>query len=67
MSTSKIKGYRVLAGFSQSEMAELLGNSLRSYQNKERGITKMTLQDAFLFKNVLKAKGIDINIDDLTY
>ena len=35
--TAKVKGYRVMVGLTQQELASKLGISVQSYRNKEKG------------------------------
>lgn len=35
--TAKVKGYRVMVGLTQQELASKIGISVQSYRNKEKG------------------------------
>ncbi|QZN88059.1 helix-turn-helix domain-containing protein [Vagococcus lutrae] len=49
----KIRGLRVMAGFSQADIAEKFGISAQSYSKKERGITAFTDNEKIIFTNLI--------------
>jgi transcriptional regulator with XRE-family HTH domain len=51
---NKIKYFRLLKGFSQEKMAELLGIAPKSYGNIERNITDVNLSRLQQIANVLE-------------
>lgn len=65
LSINKVKGYRVMVNLTQEELAKKLGIALRSYQNKEQGITKFTVDELKAIKNIIAEQGVEIAIDDL--
>jgi DNA-binding XRE family transcriptional regulator len=62
---NKLKGYRAMANLSQKEMSERTGINERTYQNKENGVSELTLSEATNIVRVLNECGIDITISDL--
>ena len=62
---NKVKGYRTMINLTQEEIAKRLGISERSYQNKEQGITKFTVEELKAIKGLLVEKGVNITLDDL--
>lgn len=62
---NKIKGYRVMVGLTQDEMAQKIGVSLRAFQNKEQGTTNFTLEELKKIKGVLEEKGLSVLLDEL--
>jgi len=62
---NKLKGYRTMANLSQKEMSERTGINERTYQNKENGVSELTLSEANNIVRVLNECGVDITISDL--
>lgn len=62
---NKVKGYRVMIGLTQEEMAQKIGVSLRTFQNKEQGTTQFSLEDLKKIKGVLEENGLSVLIDEL--
>ena len=56
----KIKEYRIVKGYTQREIAELLGIKQNTYSDKERGKTKFTIDEVKLIKELFK-----VTYDDL--
>ena len=56
----KIKEYRMVKGYTQREIAELLGIKQNTYSDKERGKTKFTIDEVKLIKELFK-----VTYDDL--
>lgn len=49
----KIRGLRVMAGFSQADIAKKFGVSAQSYSKKERGITAFTDNEKIIFTELI--------------
>ena len=49
----KIKEYRTIKGYTQREIAELLGIKQNTYSDKERGKTKFSIDEIKLIKELL--------------
>ena len=49
----KIKEYRTIKGYTQREIAELLGIKQNTYSDKERGKTKFTIYEIKQIKELL--------------
>lgn len=62
---SKLRGYRVMLGLTQQQMADKLKISLQSYNNKELG--KTPFNDKERLKSMVAEIKSDITIDELFY
>lgn len=62
---NKLKGYRVMIGKTQEEMAEAIGISKRAYQDKEAGVSSLTLSEAVRVIEIFKGFGINITAEEL--
>ena len=56
----KIKEYRTIKGYTQREMAELLGIKQNTYSDKERGKSKFTIDEVKFIKELF-----NVTYDDL--
>ena len=56
----KIKEYRMTKGYTQKEIAELLGIKQNTYSDKELGKSKFTIDEVKLIKELFK-----VTYDDL--
>ena len=56
----KIKEYRTLKGYTQREIAKMLGIKQNTYSDKERGKTKFTIDEVKLIKELF-----EVTYDDL--
>ena len=56
----KIKEYRIVKGYTQREIAELLGIKQNTYSDKERGKTKFTIDEVKFIKELF-----NVTYDDL--
>lgn len=50
----KLKHYRMIAGYTQKDIAELLGIKQNSYSMKESGKRKFTIEEIAKLKDILK-------------
>ncbi|HEM6303527.1 TPA: transcriptional regulator [Streptococcus suis] len=64
---SKLKGYRVMLGMTQKNMADKLEISLQSYNNKETGKTSFTDRERLIIREQVREIKPDITIDELFY
>ncbi|HEL2298224.1 TPA: transcriptional regulator [Streptococcus suis] len=64
---SKLKGYRVMLGLTQKNMADKLDISLQSYNNKETGKTPFNDKEKKVIKTIVAEVKPDITIDELFY
>lgn len=62
---NKIKGYRVMAGITQAEMAKKIGIGERTYTTKEQDIRKFTVSELDALVKVLNECNLNIKISDL--
>jgi len=62
---NKVKGYRNMVGMTQKQMAEALEMPLRSYMDKENGITEFSIEKYVMIRDLLNSKGLKLTIDDL--
>lgn len=63
----RLKGYRVMLGLTQSQMADKLNISLQSYNNKETGKTPFNDKEKRVIKSMVAEVEPDITIDKLFY
>ena len=56
----KIKEYRMVKGYTQREIAELLGIKQNTYSDKELGKSKFTIDEVKLIKELF-----EVTYDDL--
>ena len=64
---TKLKGYRVMLGKTQRDMAKELNISVQSYNNKETGKTAFSDRETLAIKTMISEVKSDITIDDLFY
>ena len=64
---SKLRGYRVILGLTQQQMADKLKISLQSYNNKELGKTPFNDKERLAIKSMVAEIKSDITIDELFY
>lgn len=63
----RLKGYRVMLGLTQSQMADKLNISLQSYNNKETKKTPFNDKEKRVIKSMVAEIEPDITIDKLFY
>lgn len=63
----KLRGYRVMLGLTQQQMADKLKISLQSYNNKELGKTPFNDKERLAIKSMVTELKPDITIDELFY
>ena len=56
----KIKEYRIIKGYTQKELAEVLGIEQNTYSDKERGKTNFTIDEIKIIKELFS-----VTYDDL--
>ena len=66
-SMSKLRGYRVMLGLTQQQMADKLKISLQSYNNKELSKTPFNDKERLAIKSMVAEIKPDITIDELFY
>ncbi|MGL5550188.1 MAG: helix-turn-helix transcriptional regulator [Culicoidibacterales bacterium] len=66
-STQVVKSYRSLMGMTQLQMAQELGCSLQSYNQKELGKNNFTDKEKLVFRELVKTRKPDITIDDIFF
>ncbi|CAD0135637.1 helix-turn-helix domain-containing protein [Streptococcus thermophilus] len=64
---TKLKGYRVMLGKTQRDMAKELNISVQSYNNKETGKTAFSDREKLAIKSLVAEIKSDITIDELFY
>ena len=67
MPRTKLKGYRVMLGKSQDEMAKMFGITKQAYSAKERGISRFTDNEMITIKEMLKPIFPEITIDEIFF
>jgi DNA-binding XRE family transcriptional regulator len=65
LNTNKIKGYRVMIGLTQAEMAKELNMGLRTYVIKEQDNSKFTVSELNDIVDVLVSHKLDVKIENL--
>lgn len=61
---NKVKGYRVMCGYTQSEMAEMIGIVRKTYMNKEQE-GNWTVKEANAIVEAIKRKIPTIKYEDI--
>ena len=56
----RIKEYRIIKGYTQRELAEVLGIKQNTYSDKERGKTNFTIDEIKIIKEVLRGRYDDL-------
>lgn len=64
---NKVKGYRVMAGYSQTEVADMLGLTKQTYCKRETGKTQFKPSEMLKLKNIISVVKPDITIDELFF
>ena len=64
---TRVKGYRVMLGLTQREMADILGLSAQSYYLKENGRVKFTYDEMRIFRDRVQTIMPDVTIDDIFF
>jgi len=65
LNTNKIKGYRVMIGLTQDEMAKELNMGKRTYVMKEQDNSKFTVSELNDIVDVLVKHKLDVKIENL--
>lgn len=65
LNTNKIKGYRVMIGLTQAEMAKELNMGVRTYVMKEQDNSKFTLSELNDIVDLLVKHKLDVKIENL--
>lgn len=56
----KIKEYRIIRGYTQRELAEILGIKQNTYSDKERGKTNFTIDEIKIIKELFNTTYDDL-------
>ena len=64
---NKVKGYRNMLNLNQEEMAKKIGVSINTYATYEKDPSKMSIDTAKKFIEVVKEKGIEITLNDIFF
>ncbi len=64
---TKAKGYRVMLGKTQSEMAKIFGISKQAYSAKERGLYQFKDTEKIILKEMLQDIFPGITIDEIFF
>lgn len=64
-SNTYLKGYRIMAGFIQEDLASLLKISRPAFNMKENGINKFTPEEKEIIFTTLKEKIPNLKIEDV--
>lgn len=66
-SKDKVKGYRIMLGLTQKEVASKLNISISSYINKETGRTAFKDNEKLLFKEMLTPYFSNITLEEIFF
>lgn len=64
---TKVRGYRVMLGKTQKEMAEIFSISKQAYSAKERGETRFSNEEMVTIKEMLLPLFPGITIDEIFF
>lgn len=64
---TRVKGYRVMLGLTQKEMADVLGISAQSYYLKETGQVRFTHDEMRVFRDKLRGILPEVTVDDIFF
>ncbi|NYS33560.1 helix-turn-helix domain-containing protein [Streptococcus danieliae] len=64
---SKLKGYRVMLGHTQADIASVLGITKQAYSNKETGKTQFNDREKVKIRDMVREIEPNITIDDLFF
>lgn len=64
---NKVKGYRIMLGLTQQEVANELNISISSYINKESGRTAFKDTEKILFKDLLLPYFPNISLEEIFF
>lgn len=64
---NKLKGYRVMAGLTQKDMAEALGISPSAYNQKENGTININIDESKKLYEFIRNKLPNVNFEDIFF
>ena len=56
----RVKEYRIIKGYTQRELAEILGIKQNTYSDKERGKTNFTIDEIKIIKELFSVTDDDL-------
>lgn len=62
---NRSKNYRKFLNLTQAEMAKLLEMPLRTYQNKENGVSEFTSKEMIRFKEIVQIEIETITLENI--
>ena len=62
---NKIKGYRIMTGLSQEDMAAKLNMSARTYARKESNVNNFNVKEVKALIKVLAEHNVNVTVNDL--
>ena len=65
--TAKVKGYRVMVGLTQQELASKIGISVQSYRNKEKGRVAFKDSEKIFIRELFGRVVKGITLEDLFF
>lgn len=63
----KIKGFRVMLGLTQKDMAKKLDLSIKAYFNKENGVNEFTVAESRKIFEMIKQFQPDVKYEDIFF
>lgn len=64
---NKIKGFRVMLGFKQEDVAKHFGITKQAYSKKERGLTPFSDKEKIIFKDLVSAIAPDETVGSIFF
>ncbi|MDN5373105.1 MAG: hypothetical protein PWR19_2151 [Carnobacterium sp.] len=67
MSREVVKGYRILTGNSQQDLAKIFGISKQAVSQKERGVTRFSEKEMVIIRDLVREVIPNATIDDIFF
>lgn len=67
MTKDVVKGYRILTGHTQQDLADIFGITKQAVSQKERGITRFSEKEMIIFRDLVRQVIPNATIDDIFF
>lgn len=67
MSRDTVKGYRILTGYTQQDLADLFGITKQAVSQKERGVTRFSEKEMIVIRDLVREVIPNATIDDIFF
>ncbi|MGY0400711.1 helix-turn-helix transcriptional regulator [Carnobacterium jeotgali] len=67
MSKETIKGYRILTGYTQQDLANMFGVTKQAISQKERGVSRFSDKEMIVVRNLVREVIPNATIDDIFF